>query len=143
MSSKSIGRALLAAALLSPAAARAQDRGAFVMTSGGDTILVERFTRTAGSVEVMADLTGRARMAYVFHTAADASVSTLDLRLWGAGAPDSAPPLQQGHVVFAGDSAVSTFGAGVQRAHGTRGAVPMISPSPLMLEQVLMRARAL
>src|SRR5215212_11879745 len=99
MSSRSIVCALLAAALLSPAAARAQDRGAFVVTSGADTILVERFTRTAGSLEVMADLTGRARMAYVLHTGTDASVSAVDLRLWGAGAPDSAPPLQRGGVV--------------------------------------------
>jgi dienelactone hydrolase len=147
MSTRSLGRALLAAALLSPAAARAQDRGAFVMVAGRDTILVERFTRTDTSVEVMADLTGKARLAYLLHTRADASVSALDLRVWGAGAPDGAPPLQHGRVVFAGDSAVATLAAGpqvgAQTAHGTRGAVPMISPSALLLEQVLMRARAL
>ena len=138
---------LLAAALSMPVAARAQDRGAFVITSGADTILVERFTRAADSVRVVAELTGRARMIYVVRTGADASVSAVDLRAWGAGAPEGAPPLQSGRVVFAGDSTVATLEAGgparVQTARGTRGALPMLSPSALMLEQVLMRARAL
>ncbi|HEV7588017.1 MAG TPA: alpha/beta fold hydrolase [Longimicrobium sp.] len=147
MRSRSFSGALLAAALLMPAAARAQERGAFVVTVGADTILVERFTRTAGMVEAVADLTGRARMAIVIHTGAGASVSEVDLRAWGPGAPDGAAPLQRGRVVFAGDSTVATLEAGgqphVQTVRGTRGALPMLNPSALMLEQVLMRARAL
>src|SRR5688572_9015009 len=107
-----ISTALLAGALLIPLAARAQERGAFVVTMRTDTILVERFTRAADSVRVMADLTGRARMAYVLHTGADASVSAVELRAWGAGAAEGAAPLQRGRVVFAGDSAVSTLEAG-------------------------------
>ncbi|MFL5383190.1 MAG: alpha/beta hydrolase family protein [Longimicrobiaceae bacterium] len=148
MTSTSLPRLLLAAALLAPAAARAQERGAFVIITGGrDTLLVERFTRSPGSVEVVADLTRQARMAYTLHTGADASVSAMELRAWGAGAPETAPPAQQGRVVFAGDSAVATLEAGgqpsTQTARGARGALPMLSPSALLVEQVLMRARAI
>jgi dienelactone hydrolase len=143
MRSRFLSLALLAAALLVPGAARAQERGAFVVVSGGDTILVERFTRAADSVGVAADLTGRARMAYVLHTAADASVSAVDLRAWPAGALDGAEPQQRGRVVFAGDSTVATFDGSAQTARGTRGALPLVNPSAVMLEQVLMRARRL
>lgn len=141
-----LSRLALAAVLAIPAAARAQDRGAFVVTQGRDSILVERFTRTADSVSAVADLVGRARMIYSLRTAADASVSAIELRLWPQGTPESAPPAQAGHVVFAGDSAVATLQANgasqVRTAHGTRGALPMLNPSALMMEQMLMRARA-
>jgi alpha-beta hydrolase superfamily lysophospholipase len=147
MRPRSLSLGLLAAGLLVPAAARAQERGAFVVKVGADSILVERFTRTAATVDVVADLTGRARMAYVLHTGADASVSAVDLRAWAPGMPDSAAPVQRARVVFAGDSAVATLEAGgqsrVTAAHATRGALPMLNPSALMLEQLLMRARAL
>jgi len=147
MTSRSIPRLLLAAALTIPAAARAQDRGAFVVVVGRDTILVERFTRTADSVAVAAELTGRARLAYSLRTAADASVSAVELRGWTAGAAEGAPPAQQAQVAFAGDSALATLAGGgqsrTQVAHGTRGALPMMNPSAVMPEQVLMRARAL
>lgn len=147
MRSMSFSRALLAAALSMPAAARAQERGAFVMKVGADSILVERFTRAAGTVEVAADLTGKARMAYVLTTGADASVGAVDLRAWGPGMSESAPPVQRARVVFAGDSAVATLEAGGQSrvvtAHATRGALPLLNPSAVMLEQLLMRARAL
>lgn len=140
--------ALPLAALLFAPAARAQERGAFVMTlPRGDTLLVERFTRAPAAVEVRADLVGRARMVYTLQTAPDASVGAIDLRAWGAGAAEGTPPAQQGRVVFAGDSAVATLGAGGQSrtvtAHGARGALPLLNPSALLLEQLLMRARAL
>ncbi|HKP74670.1 MAG TPA: alpha/beta fold hydrolase, partial [Longimicrobiaceae bacterium] len=55
--------------------------------------------------------------------------------------------LQQGRVVYAGDSAVATLEAGgqsqTQTAHGVPGAMPLVNPSALLLEQILMRARAL
>jgi len=147
MRSKSLSHVLLAAALLAPAAVRAQERGAFVMMVGADTLLVERFTRTAASADVVAALTGGPRMAYVLHTGADASVSVVDLRAWAPGMPDSAAPAQRAHVVFAGDSTVATLEVGGQSqvltAHATRGALPMLRPSALVLEQLLLRARAL
>ena len=140
-------RLLLAAALLAPAAARAQERGAFVVVAGADSILVERFTRAADSVSAVGDLTGRARMTYTLHTAAGASVSALELRAFAPGAPEGSAPLQSARVVFAGDSAVATLEGGgqsrTQVAHGARGALPMLNPSAVMMEQVLMRARAL
>lgn len=148
-STTSLTRLVLAAALLVPAAARAQDRGAFVVVSAGrDTILVERFVRTADSVSAVAELTGRARMAYTLRTAADASVTTAELRAWPANAAPDAPAPQTGSIVFGGDSVTATLRAGameprVVTVRNARGALPLINPSALMLEQMLVRARAL
>jgi hypothetical protein len=71
----------------------------------------------------------------------------VELRAWAASAPEGSAPLQHGRVVYAGDSAVATLEAGgqtrTQTAHGARGAMPLVNPSSLLLEQILMRARAL
>ena len=59
-------RLLLAAALAIPAAARAQDRGAFVMVAGSDTVVVagqQRLQRD-GTVVRVVDLAARAAAAH-------------------------------------------------------------------------------
>jgi len=141
-------RLLLAAALLVPAAARAQDRGTFVVMAGADSILVERFTRTADSAWAAGELKGRGRMSYTLHVAPAAAVSGAEFRVWPEGTPEGSPPARTGRVVFAGDSAIATRQAGdgdpqVQTVYSARGALPMVNPSALMIEQILMRARAL
>ncbi|HEX8906544.1 MAG TPA: alpha/beta fold hydrolase, partial [Longimicrobiaceae bacterium] len=61
-------------------------------------------------------------------------------------APDTAPPVQRVTLAWAGDSAVGTI-AGMagrtQTVHGARGAIPIVNPSAVLMEQMLMRARAL
>jgi len=147
-------RVLLAAAVLAPmaahlapTAAHAQDRGTFLVIVGSDTVFVERFTRTADSVAVQAELKGQARMQYTLLTAAQSAVTEINLRMWPADAAPSAPPAQVGRVVFSGDVATTTLDAGGGPREATvpnaRGALPMLNPSPVMIEQVLMRARAL
>jgi hypothetical protein len=148
MRPRASARLLLAAALAIPAAARAQDRGAFLMVAGSDTVLVERFTRTPGAVAADAAITGRARIPFTLRTGPGATVSAMEFRVLAPGAADGAAPLQRGTLAFAGDSAVATLsaGAGPDRtvtARGTAGAVPVVNPSAVLLEQLLMRARAL
>jgi dienelactone hydrolase len=139
---------LAAAAMLAPAAARAQavEQGTFVMMRGGDTAMVERFVRRPDGLDGEAAATGAARIVFSARTAADASVTGLDLRVYRAGAADSTPPLQRASVSFAGDSARVTVDAGGQHldqtVRGARGAIPFFNPSVVLMEQVLMRARA-
>lgn len=139
---------VLAAAVL-PAAARAQvpaaERGAFVLRVGGDTIAVERFARTPTSVEAELGVKDRARIVYTLQTAPDAGVTGLELRVWPITAADTAPPLQHVTIAWAGDSAVSTIAGAngrTQVVHGARGAIPLVNPSAVGMEQALMRARA-
>ncbi|HYH81650.1 MAG TPA: alpha/beta fold hydrolase [Longimicrobium sp.] len=141
--------AAVSAALMIPAAARAQagDAAAFVLRQGGDTVAVESFRRTAAGVQGELTIPGRARMVFTMSTGPGAAVTAMELRVWGPGAPDSAPPLQHATVAYAGDSAVVTTSAGGQRrvqgVRGGAGAVPVFSPSAVAIEQLLMRARAI
>lgn len=149
MSIRSVVCGALLAAALAPAAARAQagEQGTFVMRTGNDTIVVERFTRSVNGVEADAAVTGRAHIVYTLRTAADASATGMELRVWTQGAADTTPPAQHAVIAWAGDSAVQTIDAGgrhlVQTVHGARGALPLVNPSAVLIEQILMRARAL
>ncbi|HEU4556798.1 MAG TPA: alpha/beta fold hydrolase [Longimicrobium sp.] len=148
---KTIQRGLLAAAYaaaLSPAAARAQAgaSGAFVMRRGGDTIAVESFRRTATEVRGEIAVKGSVNIPFAMQTGPGASVTGMQLRARAPGAPDSAPPLQRVTVTYAGDSAVVVIEGGGQRqtrvVKGAAGAVPIVNPSTVLTEQLLMRARA-
>lgn len=150
MGMKTIQRMLLAAACVAmmPMAARAQagDSGGFVLRVGNDTIAVESFRRAAGEVQDEIGIRGRARLVYTMRIGAGAAVTGLELRAWAPGAADTMPPLQTVTVTWAGDSArVAVRGAATmdQVVHGAAGAVPIINPSAVAMEQVLMRARAM
>jgi len=143
---KTIHGMVLAAAALTASPARAQESGAFVLrVAGRDTIAVETFRRAPGEVRGEIAITGRARVAYTLRIS-DALVPLgMEMRAWAPGAPDSAPPLQNVVVTYAGDSATVAISAGGQRmtqvVRGAAGALPIVNPSALALEQVLMAAR--
>lgn len=140
---------LLSAAVLVPAAARAQagEGGAFVLRVGGrDTIAVETVRHAPGEVRGEIAITGRARVAWTLRTTDALAPLGMELRAWAPGAPDSAPPLQRITVAWAGDSAlVSVSGGGgqamTQVVRGAAGALPIVNPSVAGTELVLMRAR--
>lgn len=144
-------RVLLAAACvcaLAPSVARAQAAsGAFVLRRGADTVAVESFRRTAAEVQGQIVVTAAVNVAYTMRTGPGATVTAMELRARAPGAPDSAPPLQHITVAFAGDSATVAMEAGGQRGNqvvkGAAGAVPIVNPSAVVIEQMLMRARAL
>jgi dienelactone hydrolase len=140
---------MAAGTIAAPGAAHGQvlDRGAFVLRVGGDTIAVERFSREPGHVEGELTIAGRARSVYTMRTGGDGSVGGVEIRTWAAGSADSLPPLQLATVTPAGDSAVVAMQGRTQQltqtVHGTRGALPLVNPSAVMMEQVFLRARAL
>ncbi|MBV9107878.1 MAG: alpha/beta fold hydrolase [Gemmatimonadetes bacterium] len=140
---------MAAVMVAAPATAHGQvlDRGAFVMRVAGDTIAVERFSREPGHVDGELTIAGRARSVYTMRTGGDGTVSGLEIRTWAAGSADSLPPLQAATVTPAGDSAVVAMQGHAQQVtqtvHGARGALPLVNPSAVMMEQVFLRARAL
>ncbi|HEX8692978.1 MAG TPA: alpha/beta fold hydrolase [Longimicrobium sp.] len=139
--------AALAALLLAPAVLAAQERGAFVITMRGDTLAVERFTRAPGSLSAEVVLRGAGRLAWTAALAPDASVTGMEFRGYAQTAAADAPPAQTAKVELSGDSArVTVEGGGnrmVQALAPGRGAIPVLSFSLLLVEQVLLRARAL
>ncbi len=149
---RTIQRAVLAAicaAALSPAAAGAQAgaSGAFVMRRGGDTIAVESFRRTAVDVQGEIGVKGSVNIAFAMQTGPGAAVTGMQLNARAPGAPDSAPPLQRVTVTYAGDSVVVKLEGGgqsnTQVVKGAAGAIPVVNPSAVVIEQLLMRARAM
>jgi len=147
---KSIRGALRIALALAaiPAAARAQeggDTGAFVIRRGSDTLAVERFRRSAGEVSGELGVKSAVRLVYSLRTGAARTVTAMELRAWAPGAADTMPPLQHVTVSWAGDSAVVAIEGGGQRmaqtVKGAAGAFPIVNPSAVVIEQVLMRAR--
>ncbi len=147
---KSIRRAMpfaLALATL-PAAARAQeggDAGAFVIRRGNDTVAVESFRRSGSEVSGELGVKNAVRVVYSLRTGAAQAVTGVEMRAWAPGAADTMPPLQHITVAWAGDSALVVIEGGGQRmaqtVRGAAGAVPIVNPSAVAIEQVLMRAR--
>lgn len=146
---KTIRRMLLAAApvaMLVPAAAGAQEGGAFVLRlAGRDTLAVETFRRAPGEVRGEIAIRGRARLVYTLRTSPALAPLGMEMRAWAPGAADTTPPLQQVAVTYAGDSALVAINAGGQQmtqvVHGAAGALPIVNPSAVAIEQVLMAAR--
>jgi len=140
-------RMALALAVI-PAAAGAQeggDSGAFVIRRGNDTVAVESFRRSAGEVSGELGVKNAVRVVYTLRTGGAQTVTGVEMRAWAPGAADTMPPLQHVTVAWAGDSAMVVIEGGGQRmaqaVRGATGAVPIVNPSAVVIEQVLMRAR--
>ncbi|HYW09001.1 MAG TPA: hypothetical protein VE913_18725, partial [Longimicrobium sp.] len=134
---------IAAALLLAPAALAAQaqpERAAFVIRVGADTIALERFTRTAASVEGELTIRNQARIGYTLATAADARATGMRLRARADRDPVPGGAAQEMSIRFAGDTAVATV-AGQDRRVAAAGAIPFINPSFVLTEQMLMRGR--
>jgi len=114
----------------------------FVLRTGSDTVTVERFTRTAGRVE--GTLLFRAvgmRIEYALTLAPDGTVREART---SARRREGQAPEQVAELSFAGDSVLATLSpGGVQHFATTRGALPYLNPSMVMIEQAVRRALVL
>lgn len=150
---RTMSRKLIAAALMSlcvgaPAAAQAQAArlDALVVLVGADTFAVENLTRTADRLQ--GELTGRAigRTLYTAVLGPGGSVASLEIEAWQPGVPAERAQVQRIRVALQGDSAIvevsTPAGAQTQRIGTTAGALPYLNPSFGLVEQVLLRARA-
>lgn len=125
-----------------------QEPEAFVVLVGTDTFAVERIRRTVDRLS--GEITGRqiGRIRYTAALRGDGLVSSIRLESWPPFSPDSAPPSETATVAFRGDSAIAEVasGGGVpqeQRIVTREGALPLISVSFGLIEQLVLRARAL
>ena len=120
------------------AAQGAPETGGFVVRLGTDTIVVERFTRTAARLE--GDYVGRSprtiRRHWTATLAPDGSVRRFEMTSWTVGEP-GVPP-QQAFIEFRDDSAVRQNATLAAPA----GTVPFLANSWALLEQATRRWRA-
>jgi len=139
--------ALGIAALPGMALSQGAEEYAFVVRMGTDTFAVENVSRTPGRVE--ADLSGAmlGRLHLVLGLGARARVETLELTAWQPGTDPTGTPGQRFRLTLGGDSALGEFtvpaGMPPQRMATQRGAVPLVNPSFMLIEQIARRARAL
>ena len=117
------------------------DRGAFLIRSGSDTVVIEHFARVGDSVQGSISITGQPRQEYVARLGPGFTISTLALRLFRAGTTDTVP-MQRIRIAMTGDSAIVDLGSTVQRLGTTTGAVALLNNSFALAEQFTRRARA-
>jgi uncharacterized protein len=152
MKTSAAGSAALAALLCaglhgSPVAAQATQQGAFIILAGTDTFAVENFSRSAARLD--GEITGRAtgRLVYSAAIGVGGVIQELRLRAWMPGAAATDAPMQEARLVLDVDSVIvevtGAAGTRTQRLATTAGAVLYVNPSFALLEQVLMRARAI
>ncbi len=136
-----------AAASQQPMAAPAAPQSAYVLTRGGDTIVVERVTRGRSSITGDMTIKGQARMIFTAEIASGPFIPTLTFRAWGAGADIDATPLQTGTQTMRGDSAIITIaGAGGERRIAraiTNRPIAIMNNEFATTELVIQRARSL
>jgi uncharacterized protein len=135
----------------SPAAAQASasgpQRATFVVTQAGDTLAVERVTRTTGRVESELTMRGQGgQLQFVLVLAPQNLVSSMEIAVRKAGANPGAAPVQAGTLVFRGDSIIADMTAPArttQRFAAGPGALPFVNLSMAVGEQLVRRARSI
>lgn len=144
--------ALLSLLTLAAPPAQGQDpaRGdLLVLLSGtGDTIAVERFSRSARRLEgELLIPSANARFTYAVDVDADGGATRLVNDYRQASALPTSDPLQHADVRFTGDSAIAELSGGgrsmTQRFATQRGALPFVNPSFALVELLLQRAHHL
>lgn len=116
------------------ATAPASDAGAFVVMLGADTVAVERFTRTAATLE--GDIVVRVPMTRVIHYSAslapDGTIRSFESAVRPGAAMDG-PAMQQATVTITGDSARITTSGGANAGTATIAVRPGALPIPAVL----------
>jgi uncharacterized protein len=142
-----LGRALLSAVLFTSAGvpavgAQLVEEGAFIARRGGDTVQVERFTRTDRMLLVDLDVRRPPmRQRYTATLTPDRLAPRFEIEIW---APGSAPGSAAGHraeLRLEGSTARLVQNQREMELPSMEGALPFIDPSFSLVEQVLRRAR--
>ncbi len=119
-----------------------QDRGAFVILLGPDTVIVDRFVRTADSLIGSIAMKNQPRVEYAMALGPNNSARSLGIRVIKAGAGPADPPLQSATVTMRGDSAVIEGNGTSARVATKADAVPSINNGFAISELFTRRARA-
>jgi dienelactone hydrolase len=126
----------------SGANAQSAERTTFYLISGNDTILAERLTRTATSLDgEFADRARGGRLTYSATLLPNGLITRLATRFFTSSADTVG---QTASFVLDGDSIVVRMGnAAPARIPSITTAMPMVNPSVTFLEQLIVRARAM
>jgi len=137
--------AVAAGPLAAQSGAAAPVRATFVTTQGGDTLAVERVTRTNARVESDLAVRGQGvQLRFSFALDSQALVSSMEIAARPVGANVDAPPAQAGTLVFRGDSVIAEMTApspSTQRFAPGAGALPFVNLSMAVVEQLIRRTR--
>jgi hypothetical protein len=129
-----------------PAAiAPAPHQSQFVIRQGDAVVTRERYERTRERYAGEMVVPGRTRLTYAAALNPDATVSSLEIKVFGADTAQT--PTQVGTVQVRGDSILVGVEAGPVASDGgfvaARGTIPIINPSIATFEQIVRRARVL
>jgi dienelactone hydrolase len=118
------------------------DRGALLIRRASDTLVVDRFIRSADTLKGSVQVKGQPRIDYLVLLGPNESVRSLSLAVFGAGATADAQPLQRVRVMMRGDTALVETSAGTQRVPTKHSAVPSFNNALAISELFSRRARA-
>lgn len=135
----------VAAALLyspSQSVQQAADRGALLLIRATDTLVVDRFIRSADTLKGSVQVKGQPRIDYFALLGPGETVRTLTIAVFAPGAAPDAQPLQRVRAAVQADTAVVETAAGTQRVPTKVGAVPSFNNALAISELFSRRARA-
>ncbi|MFI5309665.1 MAG: alpha/beta hydrolase family protein [Gemmatimonadales bacterium] len=119
------------------------DRGAFIVRiNGTDTLAIERFTRSADSLQGSLSVKNASRVEYVMTFLAPNVVRALSMNVFRTGATPDEAPSQRISLTMRGDSVVADVQGVAQRLATKPRAVPAINLSFAIFETFTRRARA-
>jgi uncharacterized protein len=121
-------------------------QSAFITMAKGDTLLIERFTRTPTRLDGDVTPKGSVRMVYSNPIDASGRLGNATFTVYSPGAAANAPPMQTASVMIQEDSAIATMTAGitpprVQRLASMRNAQPVLNTSMASFEVIIAAAR--
>ena len=119
----------------------APERGAFLIRTATDTLVIERFTRSADSLVGSINVKGQGRTDYVAVLGPGHAVRTLSLNLFRAVATEDEAPLRRVFVTMRDDTAVVDVDGTVQRIATKADAITGVNNAFALFELFLLRAR--
>ena len=138
-----IAIAMLAIFRVQPAHAQgAPDRGAFVALNGADTVVVDKFVRTADTLRGSVAMKGQARVEYVVALGPENTVRTMAIKQFKWGAAPGEAPTAEVFTTIQGDSVIFQMAGNTVRVGTKAGAVPSFGNSFAIGELFTRRARA-
>jgi dienelactone hydrolase len=118
------------------------EHGAFVVMTGADTMIVDRFTWTADTLRGSVAMKGQARVEYVVSLGPQYTVRTIAIKQfkWGAAPGDS--PTTEVFATMQGDSVIFLVAGNTTRLGTKTGAVPAFNNAFAIGELFTRRSRA-
>jgi len=129
---------------LSPRRARAQEAvesGAFLIRTAKDTVVIERFRRTATALTSTLTVQGQPRIEYTAVLGPRNTVPSLTIDVYAASATADDKPLQHVVATVKGDSVTVDAPTGSHTIASKAGAIPSMNNAMALFEVLTRRAR--